>query len=139
MIKKILAIAVLAVILVVLGFIYKPAVQPQPPQLNTKYISPVDWPPKLEVVAGPFSCNEPRTINGHNYCVTAESEGAAGSIYTMYAYAYPRGNQTAILTFSLRFVQCANYDEPPKGECERERATFNLDRLIDQIATNWRP
>jgi len=121
-----------------------------PADFSTKYISIVDWPPAATIVNEPFSCAEAgseiaaagitrkQTINGRDYCVTKESEGAAGSVYTQYAYAisgdsYDIQSKTIILTFSLRFVQCANYDDPQKTECENERAAFAPDAVIDRI------
>jgi hypothetical protein len=113
---------------------------------SLKYISALDWPPKLQIINEAFSCTEAgnsteragatemRTINGRNYCVTEVVQGAAGSIYTQYAYAYEKDGKTNILTFSLRFSQCGNYDEPSKSECENERQTFNPDDLLDQYA-----
>lgn len=117
-----------------------------PPTIPTKYISLVDWPPKIQVVHEPFACTqagsqtaragktEQKIINGITYCVTTESEGAAGSVYTQYAYAWYKGDATVILTFSLRFVQCANYDQPKQQECQAERDTFTPDTILDQIA-----
>ena len=124
-----------------------------PETLPTEYIHVVDWPPQMAVINEPFVCTEggseimtagqtlKQVINGRNYCVTKESEGAAGSIYTQYAYAIladlnnlpQEGNATVIFTFSLRMVQCANYDDPQKIACETERASFNIDPIVDQI------
>jgi hypothetical protein len=73
------------------------------------------------------------TVGGRSYCVTKQSEGAAGSIYTQYAYAFPDGTGTAIFTFTLRAVQCANYDDPKKTECENERAAFDPDGIMDRV------
>jgi hypothetical protein len=127
-----------------LGFRY-------PPDLRTRYIHPVDWPPMLQVVDGPWQCTEAgseiaragkterQTLGGRSYCVTRESEGAAGSIYTMYAYAFEHGGRVAVLTFSLRAVQCGNYDEPSKSECETERAAFDVGPTIDAIARTLAP
>jgi tryptophan-rich sensory protein len=121
-----------------------------PQTLGTTYIHPVDWPPKVQVLAKSFTCTtagseieragrtEQATINGRAYCVTKESEGAAGSIYTNYAYAFAAGNNTVILTFSLQAVQCANYDDPQKSACEKERAIFDVSPVIDQIASSLR-
>ena len=117
-----------------------------PPDFSTKYISIVDWPPAVQILNQAFSCTEggseieragkteKKTINGHNYCVTMESEGAAGSIYTNYAYAFAAGQRTIIFTFSLRFSQCANYDDPKKTECEAERSVFTPDAVLDKMA-----
>jgi len=119
-----------------------------PEKILTKYVTAIDWPPKAQILQQPFVCNEEgneidragqtkkQTINGRDYCVTKESEGAAGSIYTNYAYAFPYNNITVVLTFSLRFVQCANYDEPQQSACLTERALFNPDNALDQIANS---
>lgn len=118
-----------------------------PADLNTSYITPTDWPPVLSIDTHPFACTEAGVetaragqttqtiINTHTYCITRESEGAAGSMYTQYAYARARGNTTAILTFSMRLVQCGNYDEPKKSECDAERTAFDahLNSTVDQI------
>lgn len=116
-----------------------------PSDLGTTYIHTVDWPPQLQVLNDPFTCaeagveteragmTEEIVINNHMYCVTRESEGAAGSIYTNYAYAMDRNGSTTIMTFSLRAVQCANYDEPQKTACEQERTSFDINRTLDEV------
>jgi len=121
-----------------------------PLDLLTVYLHPVDWPPQLRLTIQPFSCaeggeeiaragkTERRQVDNRAYCVTQASEGAAGSIYTNYVYAFPYQNQTAIFTFSLRFVQCANYDEPQQTACLNERSAFDLDAVIDQCARSLR-
>lgn len=117
-----------------------------PEKILTNYISTIVWPPKASEKQEPFVCNEGGTeisqagqtvkqsINGHDYCVTKESEGAAGSVYTNYAYAFPYNNTTIILTFTLRAVQCDNYDESKKSECKQERELFDPDQMADQMA-----
>lgn len=117
-----------------------------PEKIAATYITPVDWPPQPRIDDKAFSCVEAgtssapagrtqkRTINGRDYCITEESEGAAGSVYTRYTYSLPFNEKTAILSFSLRSVQCANYDEPAQGACLVERSKFNADSLIDPIA-----
>ena len=118
-----------------------------PKDLTTQYVSAVDWPPKAAVAQEPFSCTEAgsvsapagkterRMIDGSTYCVTTETQGAAGSMYSLYAYATPFGSgKTLILTFSLRFPQCANYDGPQKTACADEERSFNIDGLINYIA-----
>jgi hypothetical protein len=121
-----------------------------PDNLGTTFISPVDWPPAATVSDQPYSCTQAgsetapagqtveKTFNGRAYCVTKESQGAAGSIYTQYAYAYAMDSKTAILTFSLRFVQCANYDDPQMTACKNEQASFDIDNLADSIAASLR-
>lgn len=120
-----------------------------PRDLGTEYIRTVDWPPQVLVEDGPFTCveagveiaragrTEPRTIGGRDYCVTRVVEGAAGSIYTQYAYATPAEGSVMVLTFTLRAVQCGNYDEPRRNECVRERAAFSMDPVVDAIARSF--
>ncbi|MBN2198112.1 hypothetical protein JW698_02915 [Candidatus Wolfebacteria bacterium] len=116
-----------------------------PKELPVNYISEVEWPPKLKIEDKSFVCNpsgneiqqggktELRLINNQSYCVTKESEGAAGSVYTTYTYAFSKDNKTGIIVFTLRFVQCQNYDEPKATECENERSAFDIDIIADKI------
>jgi len=119
-----------------------------PERLPAEYITAVDWPPVARDIDEPFSCSyagseiaragisETRIINGHTYCVTRESEGAAGSIYTNYAYKTVKNNETIILTFSTRSVQCLNYDDPEQAACLRERGVFNMDIIADKMMSS---
>ncbi|HTK60236.1 MAG TPA: hypothetical protein VL283_03470 [Candidatus Baltobacteraceae bacterium] len=121
-----------------------------PETLPETYIHTFDWPPKLQMNSGPFTCTEGGdassragmtqqvTIDGHVYCVTEVTEGAAGSIYTQYAYAAERDGKVAIMTFSLRFEQCGNYDEPKKTACETERQNFDIGGTIDAMFSTLR-
>lgn len=116
-----------------------------PESLETNYISTVDWPPQVQITPEPFTCTsagdvidragktEEKVINGTQYCVSEISEGAAGSIYHQYAYGFELGESTVYLTASLRFVQCANYDEPEQSDCKNEQETFEIDTLMDRI------
>jgi len=117
-----------------------------PEELTTEYIHTVDWPPQIQVLDKKFACNETgveiaqggqttkRTVANREYCVTKSSEGAAGSTYTQYTYAFFKNGQTITLIFTLRAVQCGNYDDPQKTACEQERESFDLDGVVDRIA-----
>ncbi len=125
-----------------------------PKTLLTEYIHTVDWPPQIQILNEPFTCTEAgsetarsgqtvkRMVDDRTYCVTKESEGAAGSVYTNYAYAFPlystgstqADRKTVIFTFSLQAVQCANYDDSQKTACENERSSFDLDSTVDRMA-----
>lgn len=117
-----------------------------PETLTTRYIRTVDWPPSVQVVGQPYSCTEAgaqtqragqtsrRMVDNREYCATTTSEGAAGSTYTQYAYALPYQRNTLIFTFTLRAPQCGNYDDPQKTACEQERASFDIDSIVDKIA-----
>ena len=116
-----------------------------PEKLSAEYISSVDWPPQVQVLDEPFTCTpgglaiqrsgqtEQRTITNRDYCVTIVTQGAAGSIYTQYAYAFFQDNQTVIFTFTFRATQCGNYDEDQRPECEQERLSFDVDGLVDEM------
>ncbi|TAK56866.1 hypothetical protein EPO17_03505 [Patescibacteria group bacterium] len=117
-----------------------------PETLSTSYVSPVKWPPEVALTKTAFSCSpggsltspsgkvEERKINGNTYCLTTSTEGAAGSTYTSYTYTWDKNGFVPALTFTIRTIQCANYDEPKKAQCEKERATFNTDTIADKIA-----
>ncbi len=116
-----------------------------PKEILAEYISEAQWPPKLIIKDKSFVCNpsgneiqqggqtELRLVDNRSYCVTTESEGAAGSTYISYTYEFPQDNQTGAITFTLRFVQCQNYDEPKASECENERSAFDIDSTVDRI------
>jgi len=101
--------------------------------------------PKLEswVENGEIECNETplesslplrvnkKEINGQKYCVAASSEGAAGSVYTQYAYTTVIDGQVYSVIFLARYVNCSNYPDQKWQECEAERTSFNLDNLVD--------
>ncbi len=116
-----------------------------PKEILAEHISEAKWPPKLIIEDRSFICNpsgneiqqggqtEQRLVDNRVYCITKESEGAAGSIYTTYTYEFPKDHQTGVITFTLRFVQCQNYDDPKASECESERSTFDIDGTVDRI------
>jgi hypothetical protein len=111
-----------------------------PPYYDTE-----SWPPKITVSDNEFSCAETpaesslpdrvarRIINGKTYCVSAMSEGAAGSVYTTYIYTVAINNRLISASFTLQAVQCYNYDDPQKSACVYERETFDLDAVADKI------
>ncbi|MCF7865139.1 MAG: hypothetical protein K9M11_01350 [Candidatus Pacebacteria bacterium] len=121
-----------------------------------QYIHPVEWPPKFSTLDQAFSCTESavsdqtglpisqggqttmRTIGTRTYCITQESEGAAGSTYTTYIYKFASSNgggakTTDVLEFTLRAVQCLNYDDPQKTACEDERKSIDIDVIVDSV------
>jgi hypothetical protein len=121
--------------------------------VKTQYVRLLDWPPHLQVLDEKFACTEggseiapavqtkQENVDGKTYCITKETEGAAGSIYTMYAYSFSPTHSTGseqaktyILTFSTQAPQCANYEEPQKTACESERAELDLDSIVNLIA-----
>jgi hypothetical protein len=118
-----------------------------PQALPTKYISSTNWPPQFSIVADPFTCKAgttggdvglitvEKTINGHDYCITTQTEGAAGSSYTTYTYLTSVQGSSIKTTFTLQYPQCDNYSEPQKTECSTERSSFNIDSYIDTIIT----
>ncbi len=120
-----------------------------PASLGTTYVQALDWPPQVAVWDEAYSCLEAgdetaragRTeairVGTHQYCRTMISEGAAGSIYIQYAYAFAHEDKTVIFSFSTRAPQCPNYDEPQKSACEEERAALDIDSLIDRIAETF--
>lgn len=117
-----------------------------PQSLETEYIGNVDWPPRIQVLTEPYTCTEAGLetdragatreveVEGTEYCVTEVSDAAAGSKYTQYAFARKLAGKIVILTFSLRFSQCANYPDEEKLKCEVEREMFDISSTIHKIA-----
>lgn len=117
-----------------------------PETLLTTYIQTVDWPPQVQVLNETYTCTEAgeetaragkterRMVDNREYCRTSVVEGAAGSIYTQYAYAFLKDNKTVIFTFTTRATQCGNYDETERESCEGERETFDIDSVVDRMA-----
>lgn len=115
-----------------------------PPTPDSEYIEFVDWPPQIGLADEPFSCSEvgevtarsgettSRTIDGQEYCVTVQDEGAAGSTYHQYTYRTEQDGETLSLTFSTRQPQCGNYPEGQRAECEREQE-IDIDGLVEGI------
>lgn len=116
-----------------------------PADIRTSYIGTVDWPPQLQVVNEAFACTEAgsetsragiterMTVGGNEYCRTVVSGAAAGSRYEQYAFAFPDGSRTLIFTFTLRFPQCDNYDEPRRSACKEEQSSFDVDEFLNGI------
>ncbi|MDD3656956.1 MAG: MliC family protein [Atribacterota bacterium] len=105
-----------------------------------------DWPWEIEIKNEELACQTSpeessfsrrfykQNINGRNYCIRAESEGAAGSVYTDYTYfVIYKGNLISI-NFVLRFSNCSHYPEPKRIECFTERETFDIGNTINEIA-----
>lgn len=121
-----------------------------PPSFSTIYMRAFDWPPQVQIINGSVECveagseidsagiTEKYAVNGNEYCVTKKTEGAAGSIYIQYAYTAQKDKKTAVFTFSVRAMQCGNYSEPQRKECEDERASFDINDLMDEIIQTLR-
>jgi len=117
--------------------------------MNTKYISGQVWPPVITISeTSELICNETQkessvnkrvykeNINGQEYCISAFSQGAAGSVYTEYSYSTIKFDKLITLDFTLRFNQCYNYEEDKISECVSERENFNVSNNINEIISN---
>ncbi len=127
--------------------------------LNTEYIGSQDWkvkivneeekyPPKFKINDGQIDCKITssesdllyktikRRIDGRIYCIESLSEGAAGTIYTQYAYSTIKSGSLIMVSCVIRYPQCINYSEPQRTECANERETFDLDKIISYIVKN---
>ncbi|MFA5128216.1 MAG: hypothetical protein WC457_04440 [Patescibacteria group bacterium] len=121
-----------------------------PEKFSTTYMHPPyfdteSWPPKISVSDKQFSCAETpaesslpnrvaqKNINQSTYCISAESEGAAGSTYTKYIYTTIKNGKLVSASFTVQAVQCLNYDEPEQSACVEERETFDLDAVAEKI------
>ncbi len=97
------------------------------------------WPEKGEIECNktPLESSLPlriskTEINSRKYCVSASSEGAAGSVYTQYSYTTVIEGNVYLINFVARYPNCNNYPDREKSLCETERESFNLDILVDK-------
>ncbi len=117
------------------------------PSFSASYIEAQQWPPAISSNPGQLSCEETpaevsqmirrvskRTINGREYCITVNSEGAAGSVYSDYTYSFQDGENITNLQFILRFPECTNYSDTQRAQCQQEREEFDLNTLVDSVA-----
>jgi tryptophan-rich sensory protein len=117
-----------------------------PEKLIAQYISTQEWPPIIIVKPGVYSCSETpleksslseiisqRLVDDRIYCVDVKHEGAAGSVYSSYAYTTLKDGQLVEVSFTLRYPNCSNYDPEPSQACTNEREAFDLDATVDRI------
>ena len=103
----------------------------QYPMLPTAYVRAQAWPPKVTIRSA-RQCND-ISINGRSYCVTTVSEGAAGTTYTTYTYSTSKDRMPITFTFTLGFLQCMNYDEPNKTNCQRVQQSLDVNSIVDAM------
>lgn len=120
-----------------------------PPSLGLAYVTPQEWPPKVAVTSGLFSCSPTmaeespmaetqwRTIGTDTYCVTVIRGAAAGSVYASYIYATTRDDGVITLAFTVQLPQCVNYDEPNRAACVAEQEQFDPDALVASIVRTF--
>lgn len=119
-----------------------------PQNFGTTYVEATAWPPTVVVSSDEYVCevNESlsedgqfkrvgqRTIDGHTYCVTDFAEGAAGSTFTSYEYTTTQGDFLVSVSFTLRTVQCLNFDAQTQSMCLSAQNNFDVDALAHGIA-----
>ncbi len=107
-----------------------------PADFGSEFITPNNWPPKVERLDQSFACAVP--MHG-DFCVSETSEGAAGSVYKTYVYSEAFENGTLQFTFTIQEPQCLNYPEPKLSNCQADQANLNLDDIVAKIATSFKP
>lgn len=117
-----------------------------PEKIGGEYHTATTWPPVVRISDEASSCpeggdvaasggkTERRNVGGHEYCVTELHEGAAGSVFVDYAYAFPHGDKTAVMSFGVSFPRCENFDGAEQGVCASEQASFDPDVVVDRMA-----
>ena len=117
-----------------------------PKELLAKYVSVVEWPPIIKIESGTYSCKttpqevssmsditSERLVDDRIYCVNVKHEGAAGSVYSSYAYTTTKNGKLIKVDFILHYPNCNNYDEEQNRACVSERETFDIDSTVDRI------
>lgn len=120
------------------------SLQKWPPEIKI-LVNKKDWPSGIEIENGELKCQTTpeensfskrfyqQNINGRIYCIRAETEGAAGSVFTDYTYYTIYKNNLTSINFVLRFTNCLHYSEPQGIECSAEREVFDIDNTINKI------
>ena len=113
-----------------------------PDDLDTNYVLPVKWPPRVLVTDAPYVCEkegpnvpagavvEERKIVGTLFCVMTITEDVAGGVHTDYAYMYEDEGKTLTLAFSTQTLQCNNYSGSRQERCLEEQALFDMDSFV---------
>lgn len=105
-----------------------------PETLGTQYVATQNWPPVIKLSSDIYDCTGVSQADGDQiYCVVAQTQGAAGSIYTDYTYTTASQGKLLTAQFTLRYPQCGNYDAAGKTACEQERADFEISDIAYQI------
>jgi hypothetical protein len=116
-----------------------------PADSGSDYVEYTDWPAEIRLTEEAYTCTEAGaetdragrteavTIGGEEFCRTVITEGAAGSTFRQYAYAFAHAEGTAILTFSVRMPQCENYDGSERTACTGQQEEFDADTLVGQM------
>jgi len=122
---------------------------PENPPANGKYQYAYNWPPRVEVekVNSNFACQASGsgpgvpvytslTVNGKPACITVQSEGAAGSVYSTVEGVIDNGYRTTI-EFVYRAVNCGVFDQAQKEftECSEGLSTSPIELMKQVIET----
>jgi hypothetical protein len=118
-----------------------------PKELLAEYVSVAEWPPVITVETGIYLCEttpqevssmsditSERLVDNRTYCVNIKNEGAAGSVYSSYAYTTAQNGKLVKISFTLQYPDCNNYDEEQRKACAGEREVFDVDSIVDRIA-----
>jgi len=117
-----------------------------PKNILAKYISVAEWPPVVKIETGTYSCKTTpmevssladityqRLVDDRAYCMNIKNEGVAGNVYSSYTYTTIRNDKLVSVDFTLRYINCNNYDEGQSRACTNERESFDLDATVDRI------
>jgi hypothetical protein len=79
-----------------------------------------------------------QTINNKKYCVSVESDGAAGTMYSNYTYTTSLGDKIEKLTFVIRTTNCDVYGDAGADydNCIKDNASFNANDVANQILSS---
>jgi hypothetical protein len=84
------------------------------------------------------------TLNGINFTLYKESEGAAGSTYTTYCYATPKGQNNYVIEFVMRYTSgcgesCGPYcGTPNEALCQNFDKVKEVEQPIEQMVSTFR-
>ncbi len=74
-------------------------------------------------------------IGSQEFCMTSESDAAAGNRYYTYSYSIPKGSDYLVFIFTVHSVNCQNYSDPVKQCMEFDEARDTA--LIPEILKTY--
>lgn len=109
------------------------------------YKDGANWPPYVSSESGKLSCDDTKgdnpdqvtvkkTIGGREYCITVLYDISNDNFSNVsYSYRTQIGDNIGLVSFSLHYPKCENYEDEQKAECDAQRQKFNPEVVAESI------
>ena len=99
-------------------------------QMNGCYFSDSTWPKGYEPAS-----KEQKLIGTNQFCITSETDAAAGNRYFKQSYALQAGDRVIVMQFVVHSVVCENYPNPTE-QCvafDEARDTQGFEEIVKTV------